>query len=82
MITPTKGIAPQRALLTIAAQISLILTEPMTVSQAWTALKVWRAKNSNNAALPFSWFVLALDVLYSLGAVELRGGLIQKVVRM
>jgi hypothetical protein len=80
MITPTKGIAPQRALLTIAAQISLTLTEPMTVSQAWSALKSWRAKNANNAALAFSWFVLALDVLYALDALRIEGGLIHKVV--
>ncbi|OQM78050.1 ABC-three component system middle component 6 [Rhodococcus sp. 66b] len=81
MITPTKGIAPQRALLTIAAQVSLTLTEPMTVSQAWTALKTWRAKNANNSALPFSWFVLALDVLYSLGALQMQNGLIHKAVK-
>lgn len=81
MITPTKGIAPQRALLTIAAQIALCLTEPMTVSQAWSALKTWRTKNANDAVLPFSWFVLALDVLYSLGALRLESGLLYKVVK-
>lgn len=77
MITPTKGIAPQRALLTVGAQISLILTEPMTVSQAWTALKAWRARHENDAVLPFSWFVLALDTLYALGAVHYDDGILQ-----
>ncbi len=81
MLTPTKGISPQRALLSVSAQISIILTEPMTVSQAWHALKVWRAKNANEAALSFSWFVLALDVLYALNVLEFEGGLIYKVVR-
>lgn len=78
MITPTKGIAPQRALLTVGAQISLILTEPMTVSQAWTALKLWRARHENDALLPFSWFVLALDALYALGAVHYEDGILYR----
>lgn len=78
MITPTKGIAPQRALLTVGAQISLILTEPMTVSQAWTALKAWRARHENDAVLPFSWFVLALDTLYALGAVYSEDGILYR----
>jgi hypothetical protein len=81
VITPTKGIAPQRALLTIAAQVSMTLTEPMTVSQAWTALKAWRAKNANDAALSFSWFVLALDVLFALDILRLENGLLFKAVK-
>lgn len=78
MITPTKGIAAQRALLTVGAQISLILTEPMTVSQAWTALKVWRARHRNDSVLPFSWFVLALDTLYALGTVDYEDGILRR----
>jgi hypothetical protein len=81
MIAPTKGIAPQRALLTVAAQIALCVTEPMTVSQVWSALKAWRTKNANEAVLSFSWFVLAFDVLYSLGALRLENGLLHKVVK-
>lgn len=79
MITPTKGIAPQRALLTVAAQVSIVVTEPMTVSQSWTALKAWRVRNANDAALPFSWFVLALDVLCSLNVLFFENGLIHRV---
>lgn len=78
MITPTKGIVPQRALLTIGAQISLVLTEPMTVSQAWTALKAWRARYENDAVLSFLWFVLALDALYALGAVHYEDGILYR----
>lgn len=78
MIIPTKGIAPQRALLTVGAQISLILTEPMTVSQAWTALKVWRNRHENDAMLPYSWFVLALDTLYALDTVYYEDGILYR----
>ena len=78
MITPTKGITPQRALLTVGGQISLVLTEPMTVTQVWTALKTWRIRHENDAVLPFSWFVLALDTLYALGAVHYEDGLLHR----
>ncbi|QBI56496.1 ABC-three component system middle component 6 [Streptomonospora litoralis] len=73
MITPTKGIAPQRALLTVGAQV-LLATEgrPVTVSQAWRRFQEWRAEHKHNAPIPFWWFVLGLDVLYALGVVELR----------
>jgi len=79
VITPTKGIAPQRALLSVAAQISIVLTEPMTVSQVWVGLQKWRTRNGNDQIVSFAWFVLALDVLFMLGAVILDAGLIHKV---
>ncbi|PPF74916.1 ABC-three component system middle component 6 [Pseudoclavibacter sp. Z016] len=78
MITPTKGIAPQQALLTVGAQISMILNEPMTVSQVWTTLKAWRARHKNDAVLPYSWFVLALDSLYALGALHYEDGILYR----
>ena len=76
MITPTKGIAPQRALLTVGAQIAQVLDEPMTVSQAWSGLMRWREKNGHHAAVSFSWFILALDTLFAIGAVSLESGLL------
>lgn len=76
MITPTKGIAPQRALLSIGAQIADVLTEPMTVSQTWSRLQAWREEHGHNATVSFSWFVLALDSLYALRAVRLESGLL------
>ncbi|MEU1784339.1 ABC-three component system middle component 6 [Streptomyces sparsogenes] len=72
MITPTKGIAPDRCLLAVGAQVLLQLDEPRSVSQAWARLKAWRSEHGHNAPVSFAWFVLALDVLYSMGAVELR----------
>ena len=73
MIAPTKGIAPQRALLTVGAQI-LIATDrrTVTVTQAWRRLQAWRSEHHHTAPVPFWWFALALDVLYALGTVELR----------
>ncbi|MEU0490945.1 ABC-three component system middle component 6 [Nocardiopsis sp. NPDC006139] len=77
MIAPTKGIAPQRALLTVGAQILLSSKrQTLTVTQAWRRLQQWRADNDHHAPVPFWWFVLALDVLYALGTVELRDDLL------
>ncbi|MEU9789572.1 ABC-three component system middle component 6 [Streptomyces sparsogenes] len=72
MITPTKGITPDRCLLAVGAQVLLQLDEPRSVSQAWARLKAWRSEHGHYAPVSFAWFVLALDVLYSMGAVELR----------
>lgn len=77
MIAPTKGIAPQRALLTVGAQVLLSSKhQTLTVTQAWRRLQKWRAEHGHNAPVPFWWFVLALDVLYALGTVELRDDLL------
>ncbi|MFD7963002.1 ABC-three component system middle component 6 [Streptomyces zaomyceticus] len=76
MITPTKGISPDRCLLAVGAQILLQLEEPRTVSQAWARLKSWRLENKHFSPVSFEWFVLALDMLYGLGVVELHQDLL------
>lgn len=74
MIAPTKGIAPQRALLTVGAQILVSSgRQNLSVNQAWRRLQDWRVEHDHRAPIPFWWFALALDVLYALGTVELRG---------
>lgn len=76
MITPTKGIAPDRALLAVGAQIVLQLDQPLTVSQTWGRLRDWRRAHEHLAPLSFGWFVLALDVLFALGALDIREDLL------
>lgn len=72
MITPTKGITPDRALLALGAQILQQLDQPVTVSQAWSRLRIWRTEHGHRSPISFGWFVLALDVLYAVGVLELR----------
>lgn len=72
MITPTKGITPDRALLSVGAQIVQQLEQPATVSQTWKRLCDWRIEEGHRAPVSFGWFVLALDVLHALGVVEFR----------
>jgi hypothetical protein len=68
MIVPTKGIHPRRALLTVGAQILLVLDGQMTISATWSALRQHR-EDIGDPAIGFDWFILALDLAYSLGAV-------------
>jgi len=79
VITPTKAIAADRALLTVAAQILKQLDTPTTIDQTWARFRIWRENNRQASPVSFSWFVLACDVLYSLGVVELRDGLLIRV---
>jgi hypothetical protein len=44
---------------------------PVGLSQTWARLKTWRAEHGHTSPVSFGWFVLALDVLYSMGAVGL-----------
>jgi hypothetical protein len=76
MILPTKGLAPDRALLTVGAQIALQLNQPLTVSQAWARVCAWRRENGHPAPISFGWFVLALDMLFALDRVELNDDLL------
>ncbi|MEU9888464.1 ABC-three component system middle component 6 [Sphaerisporangium sp. NPDC051017] len=73
MIVPTKGVAPQRALLAVGAQVVLATErQPVTISQAWRRLLAWRESNNHHSPLTFSWFALSLDLLYAMGLVELE----------
>lgn len=84
MILPTKGILPREALLSIGAEILRHLREPKTVSRVWHELTRKRAEVSDDlketAELTFDWFILALDLLFILGAVELHHGLLQRTI--
>ena len=78
MILPTKHIRPERALLTIGAEILATLRGPMTVSRVWDGVRRRRGETTEHAPISYDWFVLALDLLFALGAVELEDGLLRK----
>ena len=75
MILPTKGIAPDRALITLGAQVLQTLSEPKTVSRVWDEL---RNINETRVQLTFDWFVLALDFLFLIGAVSFTRGRLER----
>lgn len=80
MILPTKHIKPDRALLAIGAEILACLREPMTVSRIWDELRSHRGEAPEHSAITYDWFVLALDLLFILKAVDFDSGVLRKSV--
>lgn len=77
MILPTKRISAERSLLGVGARLLTHATEPKSVSQLWHD---YRRDVESGAGRPvgFDWFVLALDLLFTMGLVELSGDLIMR----
>ena len=78
MILPTKHIRPDRALLTVGGDLLVTLREPMTVSRLWDDVRAKRGDSGEPAPINYDWFVLALDLLFMIGAIELDRGLLRK----
>lgn len=79
MILPSKHLSQDRALLTIGAHLLALLSYPMTVSALWEEIS--RAKGARAGlapALRYDAYVLTLDLLFLVGAIELRQGLLSR----
>lgn len=71
MILPTKGVPASKALITVGGDILEILEESsLSITGLWLELSD-RRQGSPMTRISYDWFVLALDLLYSLGAIEL-----------
>ncbi len=72
MILPTKHVSPQNSILGVGAAILLNLHSPKTVSGLWDQVRelpevgvYWR-------------YVLALDLLFAVEAIDYKDGLIER----
>lgn len=81
MILPTKHIRPDRALLAVGGDLLASLREPTTVSRLWDDVRSRRGDAGEPAPINYDWFVLALDLLFIVGAVELDRGLLRKTAQ-
>lgn len=75
MILPSKHLSQQRALLSVGAKILQHLQIPKTVSAIWEEL----TKADDDKALSnmgYNSFILTLDLLYSISAIEMEDGLL------
>lgn len=79
MILPSKHLSQDRALLTVGARILRNLHQPKTVSALWEEC-VRVGQGIPHAAPTFSYngFVLTLDVLFLIGAIEMEDGLLTR----
>lgn len=75
MILPSKHLSHDRALLTVGAAILQHLSHPVTVSALWEQMPR-SARDQKAPPLRYDAFVLALDLLFLIGALELREGLL------
>ena len=78
MILPGKHLKPDRALLSIGGEILAVMGADATVSTIWDDVRALRAKREGISPLPFDWFLLALSLLFAIGAVDLDGDLLIK----
>ena len=80
MILPTKHVRPDRALIGIGAEVLEILKRPMTVSRLWDEVRGRRSLHAPNSPIDYQWFILSLDLLYTIGALDFDRGLVRRVV--
>lgn len=72
MILPTKHVSLDKSLLGAGAVVLRILAEPMTTTGMWE-----RVKHAPEIG-GYGRFVLTLDFLYAIGAIDMAEGLIIK----
>jgi hypothetical protein len=79
MILPSKHVRPDRALIGVGAEVlEIILKRPTTMSKLWDEVRGRRTLHTPNAPIDYEWFVLSLDLLYVIGAVDFEHGLVRK----
>ena len=79
MILPSKHLSQDRALLTVGARILKCLYQPKTISALWEEVPRQNAAGRNTAPpLRYDGFVLTLDLLFLIGAIELQDGLLTR----
>lgn len=64
-------------MLTVGSEILGLLDRPRTVSSVWEELRGSKDK-ARRRRLSYDWFVLALDLLFLMGAIVLHDGLLTK----
>jgi len=81
VILPSKHLSQDRALLTIGAHILQNLSQPKTVSALWEELPQQSESEKerySTSPLSYDQFVLAMDFLFLLDAVELSEGILMR----
>lgn len=72
MIIPNKNIKTPDSLLGIGSWILLKLMVPQTISSLWDKIK------KHDGPISYEKFILTLDMLYVVGLIELREGIIRR----
>lgn len=82
MILPSKHLPQDRALLTVGARILHYLSFPMPISSLWEELRGRNEKSSKvTPVIHYESFVLALDLLFLMGVIDIQEGLLTRRLR-
>lgn len=79
MILPTKHMSQERATLTVGARLLGHLAQSKTVSSLWDEIS--RSVYEHGAPQPglrYDAYVLALDLLFAMGAIRMEDGLLSR----
>lgn len=79
MILPTKHISLERSLMSVSSEVFELIDKRSTVSSIWNDLQDKHKAALRYGEVPYDWFVLSLDLLFLMGAIEESNGLIKKV---
>lgn len=79
MILPTKHIPPERSLIYVSSEVLSLINGKPSVSSLWNAMCKKHKEELRFGDVPFDWFILSLDLLYLMGVIEEKNGLIARV---
>ena len=78
MILPAKYLSSEQSLIWISGEVLRLIDEPKTVSRLWNELKRYREVQLGSARITYNWFILSLDLLFALYAIEFEQGRLKK----
>ncbi|MCG3774311.1 MAG: hypothetical protein JW395_1130 [Nitrospira sp.] len=79
MILPTKHLSQDRALLTVGARLLIHLSQSKTVSALWEDVsRSLSTKDGVKFTLRYDTYILTLDLLFLMGAIEFQDGLLSR----
>lgn len=78
MILPSKRLPTSKALLTVGGYVLSKLNSPRTVSALWHEIRANDVKMPAARRITFEWFILSLDLLFTIQAIDLRDGLLAR----
>jgi hypothetical protein len=80
MILPTKYLPADRSLISVGADILKVVKEaPRSVSEVWERVSASRSPHAT--PLTYDWFLMAVTLLFAIGTVDLRQGLLTMILK-
>lgn len=75
MILPSKFLPAERSLIVIGGEIlALVQDSPRSASEIWDHVRAGRSRTT--PVLTFDWFALAISLLFAIGSIETKDGVV------